>query len=107
MSKKRYRPVNRELQATQEISDSAVKGSEPGLGKLCCNHLFRCLPATAPEEFSFFLLRVQQSSRVPGMDWELVSNTLKLTARGEKDNVWMCSSEVRMKANFSVSISRL
>lgn len=41
------------------------------------------------------------------MDWELVSNTLKLTARGGKDNVWMCSGEVKMKANFSVSISRL
>lgn len=106
MSKKGYRPVNYELQATREISDSAVKGSEPGLRKLCCNHLFRCLPATAPEEFSFFLLR-KQSSRVPGMDRELMSDTLKLTTGEGKDNAWMCSSEAKMKTNFSVSISRL
>lgn len=54
-----------------------------------------------------FTQGIQQSSRVPGMDGELVSDTLKLTAREGKDNVWMCSSEAKTKANVSVSISGL
>lgn len=52
-----------------------------------------------------FTQGIQQSSRVPGMDRELMSDTLKLTAGEGKDNVWMCSSEAKMKTNFSVSIS--
>lgn len=54
-----------------------------------------------------FTQGIQQSSRVPGMDRELVSDTMKLTTGEGKDNVWMCSNEAKMKANFSVSISGL